>query len=318
MPPTDVSFGIHLPVRMLPGVDHQPPSAAQLNDVVDAAKDAGFSAVWITDHIVYMDPWMDCMLLLASIAGRAAQHDLKIATGVVGLPLRHPVAMAQSFATLDVLSGGNLIIGVGEGSTQSDFDALGIPFQERRKMLVDGVVALRALLSGPGASHHGPFYSFDDVTVAPAGLQKPCPPIWLSGWGSPVGLRRVARLGDGWIASAWHSSPEEFQTALGVLNSALESRGRDPDDFPNAVNTMFMYVDADGDRARQVAVPIIERTTRTTFDGEGGHFLVGDYEECKTLLRRWMDAGAKQICVWPVTDAPRQIQMFGEYLLPGL
>ena len=223
MPPTDVSFGIHLPVRMLPGVDHQPPSAAQLNDVVDAAKEAGFSAVWITDHIVYMDPWMDCMLLLASIAGRAGQHGLKIATGVVGLPLRHPVAMAQSFATLDILSGGNLILGVGEGSTQSDFDALGIPFQERRKMLVDGVVALRALLSGPGASHHGPYYSFDDVTVAPAGLQKPCPPIWLSGWGSPVGLRRVARLGDGWIASAWHSSPEEFQIALGTLNSALES-----------------------------------------------------------------------------------------------
>ena len=107
---------------------------------------------------------------------------MTIATGVIGLPLRHPVAMAQSFATLDILSGGNLIIGVGEGSTQSDFDALGIPFQERRKMLDESTTVLRALLSETNVSYHSSYYSFENVTVSPRGVQKPCPPIWLSSW----------------------------------------------------------------------------------------------------------------------------------------
>ncbi len=211
-----VSFGVHLPTRILPGVESPTPSHHDLIEIVDSAKEAGFNAIWVTDHIVYSDPWMDCMLLLAAVAGRAGEHGLGIATGVLGMPLRHPVALAQSFATLDILSGGNLTIGVGEGSTKSDFDALGLCYEERRKMLEDGVVALRALLTTPDVSHCGPYYRFNNVTVTQMSIQKPCPPIMLSSWGSPIGMRRVARLGDGWVASAWHSTPEEFRSASGA------------------------------------------------------------------------------------------------------
>ena len=83
-------------------------------------------------------------------------------------------------------------------------------------MLEDGVVALRALLPTPDVSHRGLYYRFNNVTVTPMSLQKPCPPIMLSSWGSPIGMRRVARLGDGWVASAWHSTPEEFRSASGA------------------------------------------------------------------------------------------------------
>jgi alkanesulfonate monooxygenase SsuD/methylene tetrahydromethanopterin reductase-like flavin-dependent oxidoreductase (luciferase family) len=79
-----------------------------------------------------------------------------------------------------------------------------------------------------------------------------------------------------------------------------------------------MYIDEDGDQARSVAVPIIEQTIRAKFETEGGHFLVGSYQECQDLLRRWMAAGAKEICLWPVTDAVTQVQRFGQFLLPGL
>ena len=175
-----VSFGVHLPTRLLTGGEPEPATPDLLTGMADAAKDAGFASIWVTDHIVFFDPWLDCMLLLAAVAGRAKEHGLTIATGVIGLPLRHPVAMAQSFATLDILSGGNLIVGVGEGSTKSDFDAMGLPFQDRRKMLAESVVALRALLSGSKVSHHGSYYSFEDVTVSPRSIQRPCPPIWLS------------------------------------------------------------------------------------------------------------------------------------------
>jgi alkanesulfonate monooxygenase SsuD/methylene tetrahydromethanopterin reductase-like flavin-dependent oxidoreductase (luciferase family) len=95
------------------------------------------------------------MSLLAAVAGRAGEQGLTIATGIVVLPLRHPIALAQSFATLDTLNDGKLIIGVGDGSSRSDFDALGIPFRERGKMLEDGMVALRALLTNASVSHKG-------------------------------------------------------------------------------------------------------------------------------------------------------------------
>lgn len=139
-----VSFGVHLPTRMLPGGERQPASHAVLVSIVDAAKDAGLASLWVTDHIVHSDPWMDCTSLLAAVACRAGEQGLTIATGIVVLPLRHPIALAQSFATLDTLNDGKLIIGLGEGSSRSDFDALGIPFRERGKMLEDGMVALRA------------------------------------------------------------------------------------------------------------------------------------------------------------------------------
>lgn len=311
-----LSFGLHLPTRTLTGGDPQPASSGLLSSMLDAAKDAGFGSIWVTDHIVYFDPWMDCMLLLAAVADKASNYGLTIATGVVGLPLRHPVAMAQSFATLDILSRGSLIVGVGEGSTQSDFDALEIPFRERRRMLDDGVVALRALLSGSNATHHGPYYSFENVTVSPRSLQQPCPPIWLSSWGSPVGMRRVARLGDGWVASALHSTPEEFGVAFQLLNATLAQRGIDPASFPHAVNTMFMYIDPDGDKARRLAGPIIEESARVPFDPDSGHYLVGDYDECQRLLSRWGAEGARQVCLWPVLDPVDQIRRFGEYVLP--
>ncbi len=314
----NVTFGAHLPCRVLPGGDPEPASHDLLIQIADAAAASGYSSLWVTDHIVYFDPWMDCMLLLAAVAGRAKEHGLKIATGVIGLPLRHPVAIAQSFATLDNLSGGNLIAGVGEGSTQMDFDALGLPFDERRRALEDGVAALRELLSGSDVTHQGPYYSFENVTVAPRPVQKPCPPIWLSSWGSPTGMRRVARLGDGWVASAWHSTPEEFRSAKRNLDEALLARGRDPAVFPNAVDTMFMCVDEDGARARRIAGPIIEQTTRGPFDTAGGHFLVGDYAECRDLLTRWAEAGAKEISVWPLVDPVDQIQRLGEHVLPSL
>ena len=318
MAQSGVSFGLHLPTRILAGGDPQPASPLQLANMLDAARDAGFESIWATDHIVYFDPWMDCMLMLAAVAGKADEHGLTVATGVIGLPLRHPVAMAQSFATLDILSGGNLIVGVGEGSTQSDFDALGIPFQERRKMLDDGVVALRALLSGTNVTHRGPYYSFENVTVSPRGVQQPCPPIWLSSWGSPAGMRRVARLGDGWVASALHSTPEEFGVAFQLLNAALGQRGVDPAGFPHAVDTMFMFIDSDGDKARRLAGPIIEKSANVKFDADSGHYLVGNYEECQSILGRWTAAGAQQVCLWPVLDPVEQIRRFGEYVMPAV
>ena len=131
-------------------------------------------------------------------------------------------------------------------------------------------------------------------------------------------MRRVAQLGDGWVASALHSTPEEFGEAKGLLTRALLKANKEHDTFPHAVDTMFMYIDGDGDRARAIAGPIIEKSSGSPFDPESGHYLVGNGEDCLRLIARWIDAGAEQVCVWPVLDPVGQVRKFGEEIISRL
>lgn len=310
-------FGIHLPVRVIS--DGQtagvPARAKLLDEMAVAAGESGFRSLWITDHLLYLDPWMDAVLFLASVAGRAEQYGLKLIPGVLALPLRHPVVMAQTLATLDILSGGNLVIGVGEGSTAKDFDAVGLPFEERRRRLNEAVPLLRRLFKEEHVTHQGTHYSFEDISVLPHPLQQPYPPIWVSSWGSEVGMRRVARIGDGWVASGWHSTPGEYGEARRILDRELVSRGKDPASFPGSADTIYVYTDESDKRAVEVAEPIIRHTTNA-FENTTGHYIVGDYQRCRELLGMWKEQGPVHVGLWPAADAVGQIRRFGEWVVP--
>src|SRR5919107_1566374 len=163
----------------------------------------------------------------------------------VALPVvRGPVALAKSMAAIDILSGGRLIVGVGPGSSLRDYSAAGIPFEERFRRLDEAVEALRALWRQSGPPFKGEFYSTEDIDLQPR-PSRPGPPIWIGSWGSEAGLRRTARLGDGWLASAYNTTPEAFANAWGRLGEHLRAAGKDPDHFPNAIATMFFYVTED-------------------------------------------------------------------------
>jgi alkanesulfonate monooxygenase SsuD/methylene tetrahydromethanopterin reductase-like flavin-dependent oxidoreductase (luciferase family) len=155
------------------------------------------------------------------------------------------VALAKSMAAIDFLSGGRLIVGVGPGSSARDYDAVGVPFEERWKRLDEAVEALRALWRGDGPPFEGAFYSTTGIVPEPRPLQRPGPPIWIGSWGSEAGLRRTARLGDGWLASAYNTTPEAFADAGARLGERLRAAGEDPDRFPNAIATTFLYVTGD-------------------------------------------------------------------------
>jgi alkanesulfonate monooxygenase SsuD/methylene tetrahydromethanopterin reductase-like flavin-dependent oxidoreductase (luciferase family) len=167
---------------------------------------------------------------------------MALATTVALPVVRGPVALAKSLAAIDLLSGGRLVVGVGPGSSARDYAAVGVPFEERWKRLDEAVQALRALWLGDGPPFRGEFYSTEGLTLEPYPAQRPGPPIWIGSWGSEAGLGRVARLGDGWLASAYNTTPEAFATARRRLADRLRDLGRDPDGFPNAIATMFFYV----------------------------------------------------------------------------
>ena len=139
---------------------------------------------------------------------------LALAT-TIGLPvIRGPVQLAKTLAAIDVLSEGRLIVGVGPGSSAADYAAVGVPFDERRRRFEETLSVLRVLLEGDGESFEGEFYSTRGIVLEPRSAERPRPPIWVASWGSPSGLRLVAHHGDGWIASAYNTTPDLFRAGL--------------------------------------------------------------------------------------------------------
>src|SRR5262245_29183463 len=158
---------------------------------------------------------------------------MTLATTVALPVVRGPGPLAKAAAAIDLLSGGRLVLGVGPGSSERDYRAMGIPWEERWPRFEEAVQALRALLRPGGPAFDGSFFSTEGMELLPAPAQPGGPPIWLGSWGSNAGLRRVARLADGWLASGYNATPEAFADARERLRGHLDLAGKDPDGFPN-------------------------------------------------------------------------------------
>src|SRR4051794_24491384 len=209
----------------------QPLSPGRLTSAVDAARECGFAAVSANDHLIFQTPWLDGPTALASVIERSAP--LTLATTVALPVLRGPVPLAKALAAIDILSEGRLIAALGPGSSERDYDAVGVPFEERWKRFDAVVAALRALLERNS-----------DLDLEPAPRRIP---LWIGSWGSKAGLARVTRLADGWLASAYNTTPEQFATAHAGL----------PDGFPNALATMWTWVTEDRAEADRVLAEVL-------------------------------------------------------------
>jgi alkanesulfonate monooxygenase SsuD/methylene tetrahydromethanopterin reductase-like flavin-dependent oxidoreductase (luciferase family) len=291
-------------------------SLARLARAVDAARECGFAAVSANDHFLFQAPWLDGPTALAAVIERSGAMEL--ATTVALVALRGPVPLAKALAALDVLSEGRVIAGVGPGSSQRDYDAVGVPYEERWPRFDEAVAILRSLLRGdpsPQTRHH---YPLPDAQLAPAPRRQGGIPLWIGSWGSKAGLRRVARLGDGWLASAYNTSPEGFGAAKQSLSEQLRAHGKDPDRFPNALATMWTWIteDAhDADRVvRETLAPMLRRDPRGLLD----QLCIGPAEKCAELLSRYAQAGCERVHLWPLGDEPQQIELAATAVLPSV
>jgi alkanesulfonate monooxygenase SsuD/methylene tetrahydromethanopterin reductase-like flavin-dependent oxidoreductase (luciferase family) len=246
----------------------------------------------------------------------AVAERIALATTVALPTVRGPVALAKSLAAIDLLSGGRLIVGVGPGSSARDYAAVGIPFEERWQRLDEAVHTLRALWHRDGAPFRGQFYSTEGVSLEPYPTQQPSPPLWIGSWGSEAGLRRAARLGDGWLASAYNTTPEAFAGARERLAEHLRLFGKDPNRFPNAIATMFFYVTEDGATAERIIRDVLSPALGRQEGELRRRLLVGSAEECAQKLAAYQAAGAQRVFLWPVEDELRQLAMFCEQVAP--
>jgi probable F420-dependent oxidoreductase len=179
--------------------------------VARAAEAAGFESLWTAEHVVLPDPQtpdspipaqtplLDPTVALAHVA--AHTRSIRLATGIIILPQRNPVVLAKALASVDVVSGGRLILGVGAGYLQSEYQALGVPFEGRGERMDEYIEAIRALWVEKRPRFQGRYVAFEGIDAQPRPVQQPHPPIVLGGT-SPPALRRAARCGNGWYGFA--------------------------------------------------------------------------------------------------------------------
>ncbi len=305
-----MDFGVHLPLMQF---GEEPLSLGRLEQAVDTARDCGFAAVSANDHFIFQAPWLDGPTALASMIERSGE--MTLATTVALAVLRGPVPLAKALAAIDILSDGRLVAAVGPGSSQRDYEALGVAFEERWKRFDEAVVVLRALLQGepfPEATRYYPVPS--DIALKPEPRHRI--PVWIGSWGSKAGLARVARAGDGWLASAYNTTPDGFAAARALLARKLEERGRDADAFPNALATMWTWVSKDQAESDRVLAEVLAPLLKRDPDELRGQVCVGSVEHCSELLSRYAEAGCRRVYLWPLGDERRQLELVAGEVAP--
>ena len=189
------------------------------------AEEAGFESLWVGDHVALpadapddpLEPRLEALMALAHLA--AVTERVRLAVGVIVLPQRQPVLLAKQLSTLDVLSGGRLIVGLGAGYVEAELNALGATLAERGARVEEHLAAMRALWDEPAPEFEGRFVSFAGVLQRPRPVQRPHPPVVLGGH-APAAIRRAARSGDGWFG--WDLSPEAAGDHVRALREGME------------------------------------------------------------------------------------------------
>lgn len=299
--------GVHLPQILASTTDF---NLSRLLDVVATAQALGFAAISTNDHFSFHRPWLDGPTLLAAVAQRTDSLDL--ATTIALPSLRGPVQLAAALNTLARLAPGQVVAGVGAGSSSADHELAGIPFEDRWQRFDESVRVLRTLLRGetppPGWAKR-----LTDAGV----MTPPAPiPVWVASWGSPAGLRRVARLGDGWLASAYNTTPAAFARARRVLADEVTRRGRDIAVLPAAVATMWTWIADDNAQAERILSDVVAPLARRDPEELRDRVCVGTPPRCVELLSAYAEAGCSRMYFWPVLDEVDQLHRLAGQVLP--
>jgi probable F420-dependent oxidoreductase len=307
-----MEFGVHLPQIEWDG---ERVTLDRLLAVATTAERLGYGTLTANDHLVYGRPWLDGPTALAAVM--AAAPSVRLMTSVSLAVVRGPFALAKSLAAIDQLSDGRVDAGLGPGSSAADYALVGIPFEERWARFDEAVATMRALWDPDRPPFVGRFYDTTGVTLSPPPARPHGPPIWIGSWGSSAGLRRVARLGDGWLASGYNTSPEAFRTTRASLDELLRTEGRDPTAFPSTLATCWLYV-TDDPASERAVVELLSRMLRRSEDEVRTRLPIGSPARCADLFAGYQAAGVGRVLVWPVGDELEQIERLAADVIPAL
>ena len=283
-----------------------------LGQLVDIGEKWGYDSIWLSDRVVGGRFPLEPVVALSMIA--AYSETLKFGTSVLALPLRNPVLLAKELATLDYLSKGRLLPAIGLGQEDPvEYQACGVPKARRGKRADEAITVIRRLWEEETVTHHGEFFTLEDVSIVPRPVQKPSPPIWIGGR-SKHAQRRTGRLGDGWLVS--QATPAEVEIGSKLIFKTAAENGRTVDE--DHIGTMLGFYIA----------PTVEKAARVAGEHVFAHrpnapfqqyCAVGSAETVVQLIQDYVDAGASKFVARPMCsaeEANEQLELFGRHILP--
>lgn len=300
------SFGLYLPNVGFEGLL----SPAELIDYTRRAEDLGFDSVWVEDRLLHRLPILEALTTLTFLASHTTR--LKLGTSVLLVNLRTALSLAKSLSSLDYLTGGRLILGASLGGREDEYLASGASLKRRVRRFRETIAAMRAFW---GQERSG--YAADPLVVKePAMFPSPAAPIpvWIGGRAEPV-LRRVAEIGDGWLASGT-LRPDEFRSLWARIVEHCGTIGRDPATIEPA---KFSYIHIDNNR--QQALELLRAAVSTYYEFKYDverNSMYGSVDDCVSVAQHILQAGARTLIFYPVTASLDQIEGIADDILPAL
>ena len=285
------------------------PDPSVFKDIASMAEDIGYDSLWCGDHISFGNPIIEGMVALSLLAAHTTS--ITIGTGVLLLPLRPPALVAKQMASLDYLTGGRVVCGVGVGGDSAkDFDAVGISVTERGARTDEAIAVLKALWGAKEASFEGRFTSFQDVGLNPMPVQSGGPPIFVGGR-ADAALRRAGKLGDGWMG--YMVSPARFAASMDKVRDYAADRG------PNSRNVIGALmlptrVATDGAKARRDLAEHLSRRYHREFTVElvDKLCLAGDPDEVVARVREYEMSGVEHLIFLYGGDPGNAVNQFNQ------
>jgi probable F420-dependent oxidoreductase len=323
-----MKFGLRIPSFALGA---QTATIAEMGDYLRCAEDLGFHSATCIDHVLTVPPyttgtWLEPMVLMGALA--AVTRTITLGPMGITLPLRNPVYYAKEWATLDVLSGGRAIFGVGVGWHEKEFVVMNVPYKERGRRMNEMLEAVLALWSGDDVTYRGDYYRFENVRIDPKPVQRPHPPIWIPGGTSPLDkaygqklpdftpvLRRIAKYASVWIPHS-PATPEMVRGDWARIQEMATACGRGPGDIEKAYCN-FVYVLEQGEKP-EAAVPKFSKISGKDLEFWQTHYLVGTPAEVAERVCEKVNAmgGVSHVIFNPVDWSMSQLELLAGEVRP--
>jgi len=294
------------------------PDARALVEYGVRMEELGFDSLWVWDHVLLgvqpNFPIIESLTLLTAIAART--KTIKLGTGILVLPMRNPVILAKQLGSMDLLSNGRLIMGLASGWYKREFDAVGVPFDKRGKIMDENLDILKRFWTEDMVKGEFTYHKIPAGVMFPKPVQKPYPPLLIGGYVDVV-LKRAALAGDGWLTYFYR--PESFAKSWGKIRDFAKEGGKDPDRLLNAAQLPICI----GKSRAAVESQMMEWLGKewdyaSWSESTKDSAILGTVDECVEQLKAHLAVGTQKLIFVPYRYEMDQIEIIARDIIPRL
>jgi len=296
----------------------QLPDAQKLVEFGVRAETLGYDSLWVWDHVLLgvqpHFPIIDSLSLLTAVGARTSR--IKLGTGVLVLPMRNPVLLAKQLSSMDLLSGGRLLLGLASGWYKREFDSVGVPFEKRGKIMDESLTIMTRLWTEDLVAGDYPPYHMKAAVMFPKPHQRPRPPILIGGYVDRV-LKRAGVSGDGWLT--YFYTPESFVKSWKKVCDYAAEAGKDPGTLLNANQLPIMV----GKSRAAVEGAMLEWLSKewdyaSWSESTKASAIMGTVDECVAQLKAHLEVGLQKIIFVPYQYRADQVEIIAKEIIPRL